>query len=91
MPPMLSTAVASAAGRRAAMLPAASVEVLASAAPDQAGSGAQASRTHISQITGGAAADLPPLPRRRARGIGSRFAAPQPPSGSAGRAGGMIR
>jgi type IV secretion system protein VirB6 len=83
--PLLPAAAASPAGRRSALLPAASVEVLAGPGADA--SAVRTSRTHITQIAGGATAGLPPLPRQRARGIGSRFAAPP----ATGRAGGMMR
>jgi type IV secretion system protein VirB6 len=83
--PLLPPAAVAASGRRAALAPAPSVEVLAAIAPEQAG--ASGSRTHVTQVAGPAPVGLPSLPRQRARGIGSRFAAPQAP----GRAGGMIR
>lgn len=84
-PPMPGTGAAGA--RRAALVAPASVEVLAASAPEGASSAARTSRTLVTQVSGGSAAGLPPLPRQRARGIGSRFAAPQ----ATGRAGGMIR
>jgi type IV secretion system protein VirB6 len=83
--PLLPAASVTATGRRAALLPAHSVEVLAAPAPE--GVGASGSRTHITQVAGPAPTGLPSLPRQRARGIGSRFAAPQ----ATGRAGGMMR
>jgi type IV secretion system protein VirB6 len=77
-------------GRAAALVPAASVEVVGGASSQGGGAGAT-SRTHVTQISdrtpGGGAGGVPSLPRQRARGIGSRFAAPQ---GKA-RAGGMHR
>jgi type IV secretion system protein VirB6 len=84
--PLQPAAVAATAGGRRPA-PAASVEVL-SASPSESPAGAHgASRTHITQIAGGSPAGLPPLARQRARGIGSRFAAPK----AATRAGGMLR
>jgi type IV secretion system protein VirB6 len=84
-----SAALAS-GGRAAALVPAASVEVVGGASSQGGGAGAT-SRTHVTQISdrtpGGGAGGVPSLPRQRARGIGSRFAAPQ---GKA-RAGGMHR
>ncbi len=75
---------AMAAPRRAALLPGASVEVLAAGEPHAFPGG---SRTRITHIAGAAPAATPSLRRQRARGIGSRFAAPQ----RTGRAGGMMR
>jgi type IV secretion system protein VirB6 len=74
---------------RRALFPAASVEVLAAPAAGGGAGGASASRTHITQITPAANPGLPALPRARARGIGSRFAASQ--AGSSGRVQGLIR
>jgi type IV secretion system protein VirB6 len=85
MTPLSPTATASAGGRAAAMIPAASVEVVSAHGGGSPAGAGVASRTQITQVTGGASAGLPPLPRSRARGIGSRFAAPQ------NRAGGLIR
>jgi type IV secretion system protein VirB6 len=89
--PLLAGSAGMIAGNRAAaMVPAASVEVLAGSAT-QAGGAGNTSRTHITQISdrtpGGGAGGVSSLPRQRARGIGSRFAAPQGKS----RAGGMHR
>lgn len=82
-----ASAAAMATGGRASIMPAASVEVHAASGSGQASGSSGSGRTHITQVTAGASGHLPPLPRQRARGIGSRFAAPQ----SANRAGGMIR
>jgi hypothetical protein len=62
-------------------------ESLPSQAPETAGPGMVADRTHVTRIVGPAPGELPALPRSRARGIGSRFAA----APTRGRAGGMIR
>ena len=83
--PLQPAAAVLANGGRGALVPAASVEVLAASGSASGGAGGGTSRTSITQISGGSQASLPPLPRSRARGIGSRFAAPQ------NRAGGMIR
>lgn len=84
-----------AGGRRAALTMPASVEVLAASAAGAAPVAGGPSRTLVTQILGGAPANgargLPPLPRQRARGIGSRFAAPQATGSAASRAGGLIR
>jgi type IV secretion system protein VirB6 len=85
MMPLAPAASASMGGRAAAMIPAASVEVVSAHGGGSPAGAGVASRTQITQVTGGASAGLPPLPRSRARGIGSRFAAPQ------NRAGGLIR
>jgi type IV secretion system protein VirB6 len=85
--PLLPPTAVTASGRRAALLPAQSVEVLAATAPEGPDAAATRSRTHITQVAGPAPAGLPPLPRQRARGIGSRFASPQ----ATGRTGGMMR
>jgi type IV secretion system protein VirB6 len=74
---------------RHALVPTASAEVLAGAPPGHAAGGTN--WTPVMRLIGrtpneGAWA-LPPLPRQRARGIGSRFAAPPPTP----RAGGMMR
>ncbi|MBW8753889.1 MAG: type IV secretion system protein [Sphingomonadales bacterium] len=87
MAPLLPSSAAVAAGARGAALMPASVEVLAASAPDRPSVAGSTSRTLVTQVSGGSNAGLPPLPRARARGIGSRFAAPQ----ATGRAGGMIR
>jgi len=85
--PLVAGSAAIAAGGRAALVPPASVEVVAGSGAAGGGAGST-SRTHITQVTGGAAAaGLPPLPRSRARGIGSRFATPQ----TQARAGGLVR
>jgi type IV secretion system protein VirB6 len=82
-------APATTAARHAPLVPLTSAEVLAVAAPEHAAGGSR--RTPVMRLVGGTLADgawaLPPLPRQRARGIGSRFAAPQPTP----RAGGMMR
>lgn len=89
MPLLPASGAAALGGRAAAMVPASSVEVVQQGGAGAASSGSS-SRTHITQVSGGSTAGLPPLPRSRARGIGSRFAAPQSTGGS-GRAGGMQR
>ncbi|MEJ5977280.1 type IV secretion system protein [Novosphingobium sp. PS1R-30] len=88
-PMMPASGAAALGGRAAAMVGPASVEVV-SQGGGATGGGASSSRTHITQVSGGSTASLPPLPRSRARGIGSRFAAPQS-TGGTGRAGGMQR
>ncbi|MCW1429077.1 type IV secretion system protein [Novosphingobium sp. JCM 18896] len=88
-PLMPASGAAALGGRAAALVPATSVEVVSQGGTGAA-SGSSSSRTHITQVSGGSTAGLPPLPRSRARGIGSRFAAPQSTGGS-GRAGGMQR
>ena len=87
MAALLPAAGAGVGGRAAAMVPAASVEVVSGPAGGSPGGSGGSSRTHITQVSGGSTAGLPPLPRSRARGIGSRFAAPQAQS----RAGGLQR
>jgi type IV secretion system protein VirB6 len=71
--------------RSAMLLPAQGVEPLSMA--EGAGVGTSGSRMNITWIAGSTPAGLPSLPRQRARGIGSRFAAPQ----AKGRAGGAMR
>lgn len=91
-PLMAPSAAMASGGRAAAMVPPTSVEVVAAGSGPSGGGATSTSRTAITQISGGgSAAGLPPLPRSRARGIGSRFAAPQAPGGSGGRAGGLMR
>jgi type IV secretion system protein VirB6 len=85
--PVLPTATAASIGRRPALLPMASVESLPNQAPEAPIAGAGADRTHVTRIVDAVPGELPALPRSRARGIGSRFAAPQ----TRGRAGGMMR
>lgn len=93
-PLLPSSAAMAAGGRTAGLVSPASVEVVAAGSGSSAGS-SNTSRTLVSQVSSGGSANgfggLPPLPRSRARGIGSRFAAPQAPNGSGGRAGGLIR
>ncbi len=88
MPLMPAAAAMTSGGRAAAMVPMTSVEVIGAPSSAQGGSGGGTSRTMVTQISGGTNAGLPALPRSRARGIGSRFAAPQ---AAGGRAGGLIR
>jgi type IV secretion system protein VirB6 len=64
-------------GRHMAPMPPPGAEVLQASLPDAAGTAASIGRVHIAQVSTPAQAGLPPLPRARARGIGSRFAAPQ--------------
>lgn len=91
-PLMAPSAAMAAGGRAAALVSPTSVEVVAAGSGPSGGGATGASRTAITQVTGGhSAAGLPPLPRARARGIGSRFAAPQASGGSGGRAGGLMR
>jgi len=86
-PLMPSSAAMAAGGRTAGLVSPASVEVVAAGSGASGGS-SSASRTLVSQVSSGGSANgfggLPSLPRSRARGIGSRFAAPN-------RAGGLIR
>lgn len=89
MPLLPASGAAALGGRAAALVPATSVEVVSQGGAGAA-SGGSSGRTHITQVSNGSTAGLPPLPRSRARGIGSRFAAPQSTGGS-GRAGGMQR
>ena len=74
-----------AGNRAAAMIPATNVEVVAGSSGGGSGPANSTSRTTITQVSGQPSAGLPPLPRQRAKGIGSRFAAPQAQT----RAGGM--
>jgi type IV secretion system protein VirB6 len=85
--PLMPAAGVAPAGRRAAMLPVPGVGVFAASAPQDAGVGTSTTRTQITQVAGSPPTGLPPLPRQRARGIGSRFAAPQ----ATGQAGGIMR
>jgi type IV secretion system protein VirB6 len=86
--PLVATAAGMVAGgRAAAIVPPASVEVVQGAGSGSGGLSSSTSRTLVTQVSGGAQSSLPPLPRSRARGIGSRFAAPQ----AQNRAGGLIR
>jgi type IV secretion system protein VirB6 len=86
--PLVATAAGMVAGgRAAAMVPPASVEVVQGAGAGSGGLSNSTSRTLVTQVSGGTQSSLPPLPRSRARGIGSRFAAPQ----AQNRAGGLIR
>lgn len=78
----------SAAAMRRAVMPAVAGHEAASAAPG-GGGGSRTGRTIVTRIEGAAASSVPALPRSRARGIGSRFAAPRPQAPA--RAGGMIR
>lgn len=75
-------------GNRAAAVFVQGADSAAQAGASSSGSAASSrgGRTVVTQISGGTSAPLPPLARQRARGIGSRFAAPQP-----GRAREMIR
>lgn len=91
LPLMPSSAAIAAGGRGAALIAPASVEVVAAGSGPSGGGAASTSRTLVTQISGGSTAGLPPLPRQRARGIGSRFAAPQAGGSTTGRAGGLIR
>ncbi len=91
--PLMPSAIApqasnSAAAVRRAVLPAVAAPEAASAAPGGSG-GSRGGRTIVTRVEGAAASPLPVLPRSRARGIGSRFAAPRPKASA--RAGGMIR
>jgi type IV secretion system protein VirB6 len=88
-PLMPGSAAMASAARTAALVPPASVEVVAAGSGLLGGGAGSTSRTAITQISGGNFANggLPPLPRSRARGIGSRFASAQAPN----RAGGLIR
>lgn len=91
MAPLLtSPAAVAAGGRGAALMAPASAEVIGGASASAGGTNST-SRTLVNQISSAGSAGLPPLPRARARGIGSRFAAPQATGGPGGRAGGMIR
>jgi type IV secretion system protein VirB6 len=83
-PLLPSSAAVASGGRAAGLVSPASLEVVA-AGSGPSGAGASTSRTLVSQVSTGGSAGLPPLPRSRARGIGSRFAAPQ------ARAGGIMR
>lgn len=78
----------SAAAIRRAVMPVAAGAEPAGAAP-VGGSGSRGGRTIVTRVEGAAASPLPTLARSRARGIGSRFAAPRPKAPA--RAGGMIR
>ncbi|MBV1690156.1 type IV secretion system protein [Novosphingobium sp. G106] len=84
-PLLPSPAAMAAGGRTAGLVSPASIEVVAAGSGSSGSS--STSRTLVSQVSNGRSAELPPLPRSRARGIGSRFAAPQ----MQGRAGGLIR
>lgn len=72
--PALTSGAQAHGGRRAPIMAAASDAALQSAAPAGAPVPSRTSRTVVTQMSGSASA-LPPLPARRARGIGSRFAA----------------
>lgn len=86
--PLVATSAGMVAGgRAAAIVPPATVEVVQGPGSGSGGMSSSTSRTLVTQVSGGAQGGLPPLPRSRARGIGSRFAAPQ----AQNRAGGMIR
>ncbi|MBV1692264.1 type IV secretion system protein [Novosphingobium sp. G106] len=86
--PVMPGSAAMASGGRAALVSPMNVEVVAAGSGPSGGGATTTSRTAITQVSGGSsAAGLPPMPRSRARGIGSRFAAPQASS----RAGGVIR
>jgi type IV secretion system protein VirB6 len=88
MAPLMPSPAAMASGGRTALVSPTNVEVVAAGSGPSGGGATSTSRTAITQVSGGSsAAGLPPLPRSRARGIGSRFAAPQASS----RAGGLIR
>jgi type IV secretion system protein VirB6 len=88
MPPAAGMAAGMTAGmgatRRAALVP-----VEAGAGAPGNGGAPGLGRGHVTQLVQGAAAP-PPLPRSRARGIGSRFAAPALRN-TAGKAGGIPR
>jgi type IV secretion system protein VirB6 len=79
-PPMPASA------RRAAQIAPAIGEEFSVPASDAPGTGPGAQRTHITELAPALPDGLPPLPKSRARGIGSRFAMPQ-----SGRGGGMLR
>jgi type IV secretion system protein VirB6 len=85
--PVLSALAVMPDRRSAMLLPAQGIAPVPVPAPEGAGVGTRGSRAHITWIAGSTPAGLPSLPRQRARGIGSRFAAPQ----ATGRSGGAMR
>jgi type IV secretion system protein VirB6 len=85
--PSASSAVAMPANRHAVAVVAPHGMAALPVSPSDSPGITAGGRASVAQVFAPAPADLPPLPRRRARGIGSRFAAPPP----AARAGGMRR
>lgn len=69
---------AAASATRTAVVMAGADGAAGGASPASSPASARGGRTVIHQASGATAPPLPPLVRQRARGIGSRFAAPQP-------------